>query len=221
LLASVIICASKNSVTEAGRRLNELQAARGWSAADLESLRIEIGGETALDPVLSALRADLHTYFQIPIHELNEATRRGWERTIESAQQGFRARVYMSIAVFCVGIALLVASSIRFLAGDLSGNALYGTGVSFSTGLGTMLLVVYTGPLKQIRQSVSDLGSASAAFIAYVHQVLEISHTFTSLYMRERMTFEEMEKSSRLIGEAMQATVACLVEPELDKRKDA
>jgi hypothetical protein len=214
LLAAVLISSCANSVTKAGAVINALQAKHGWSSAELEALRIEVGGQTALDPVLSALRADLHTYFQVPIHQLNEATRDGWERTIRSAQQGFRARVYMSIAVFCVGIVLLCASSVRFLIGDLSADELWGPGVSFVAGLTSMLLVVYTGPLKEIRRSVSDLGSASAAFIAYVHQILEISHTFTSLYMRERMTFEEMEKSSRLIGDAMQATVACLTRDE-------
>ena len=73
-----------------------------------------------------------------------------------------------------------------------------------------MLLIIYTGPLKEIRQAVIDLGTASAAFIAYVHQVLETSHTFRFFYTQEKMDFEEMEKSSAIIRDAMTHTIAAL-----------
>jgi len=69
------------------------------------------------------------------------------------------------------------------------------------------LLVIYSGPLKEIRQSVNDLGIANASFIAYVHPVLEISHTFSFYYLQQQITFQEMEKSSKLIQEAMFDTI--------------
>ena len=211
-LAVLIVGASGGSAEAAGSAINDLQAKRSWTDAELQALRIDVGGQVALDPLLRQLRLDLERYFQEPVHKLNQATQDGWERTIDSAHQGFRARLVMSIVVFVVGILLIAASAVMFFSGAMEGDALWGVGVSFVSGLATMLAVTYTGPLKDIRTSVSDLGAASAAFIGYIHQVLQISHTFTALYMRDRITFAEMETSNRLIDEARAATVASLVQ---------
>jgi len=40
-----------------------------------------------------------------------------------------------------------------------------------------------------------------------VHRVLEISHTFTYYYLKDKMSFEEMMKSTQLIDEAMSSTI--------------
>jgi len=88
-----------------------------------------------------------------------------------------------------------------------------------------MLLIVYTGPLREIRRSVNDLAIGSAAFIAYVHRVLEISHTFSFYYLRQEISFEEMKKSSDMIEDAMNDTVSMLrhedVKPVEDIIKEA
>jgi hypothetical protein len=116
----------------------------------------------------------------------------------------------MSIVVFALGVVLVVASSAQFLFGDLDTTAAWGTGGTFVGGLTTMLLVTYSGPLKDIRQSMSDLGSATVAFIGYVHQVLQISHTFTALYLRDRITFDDLDKSSKLLRDATRDTIDAL-----------
>jgi hypothetical protein len=170
-------------------------------------LRIAIGGDTAIDSVMGILKTNLEKYFQKPIHTLNSDTHHNWKKTIQYAQYGFMIRMIMSTVVFIVGILLLGLSSYEFFLGDKTGDELFGVGISFVAGLGTMLTVVYTGPLKQIRESVNDLGIASAAFIAYVHRVLEISHTFSYYYLNQKITFEEMEKSSELIDKAMKNTI--------------
>lgn len=85
-----------------------------------------------------------------------------------------------------------------------------GPGVTFISGLSTMLFIVYRGPLNDIRNSVNDLGIASASFIAYIHRVLQISHTFSFYYLKEQITFEEMKKSNALIEDAMKDTVKTL-----------
>ena len=112
-----------------------------------------------------------------------------------------------TFVVFLVGMGLLIASGVLVMSGQRSPEQLYGSGIAFVSGLGTMLLIVYTGPLKEIRRSVSDLGIASAAFIAYVHRVLETSHTFTFYYLRQQITFDEMKKSGDLIASAMMDTI--------------
>jgi hypothetical protein len=116
----------------------------------------------------------------------------------------------MSVVVFVAGMTLLYYASRELLFGNLSPERLLGPGISFASGLGTMLLVVYTGPLKEIRRSMIDLGAASAAFIAYVHRVLQVSHTFSAYYLDGKMTFTENAASCALIEKAMRDTVAML-----------
>ena len=160
-----------------------------------------------MDPILDLLEQNLKEFFQKPIHDLNEQTKESWRKTISAARWGFSARMIMSCIVFFVGITLLIISSYKFLSGDLSGTQIWGTSASFASGLASMLLVIYTGPLKDIRQAVSDLGASSAAFIAYVHRILQISHTFSAKYLRQEITYEDTEKSSKLLGEAMNDTI--------------
>ncbi len=205
-LASLIVAACGAEPEAAGERLNSVQAAKAISSEKMVSLRKQIGGESALGPIMQRLSEDLHTYFRLPVKELNDRTQANWDTTIQYAQYGFLARMVMSVIVFIVGIILLLVSSYQFMFGHLEGRDYFGPGISFVSGLGTMLLIIYTGPLREIRQAVEDLGTASAAFIAYVHRVLQVSHTFSSLYLKQDMSFEEMKKSSDLIQNAMKDT---------------
>ena len=86
---------------------------------------------------------------------------KSWQQAVVRARQAFLARMVMSIVVFGLGVVLVVASSVLFLFGDLDTTAAWGVGGTFVGGLTTMLLITYSGPLKDIRQSMSDLGSAT------------------------------------------------------------
>ena len=72
------------------------------------------------------------------------------------------------------------------------------------------LLTVYSGPLKDIRQSVSDLGAANVAFIGFVHQVLQVSHVFTAHYLRETVSFDEARQAAEIIAVASKNATAAL-----------
>lgn len=50
----------------------------------------------------------------------------------------------------------------------------------------------------------------NAAFIAYVHRVLQISHTYSFYYLKQQLTFTEMTQSSDLIQSAMSDTIKAL-----------
>ena len=182
-------------------------------------MRIEIGGERALDPIIGILQDDLERHFRKPIADLNNLTQSNWQKTILYAQYGFIARITMSVVVFLVGMVLLSISSWRRMFGQLDQTQLFGAGISFVSGLGSMLLIIYRGPLREIRDSVNDLGIASAAFIVYVHRVLQISHTFSYYYLKQQITFETMEKSSALIREAMNDTTIRLQTHSTDEER--
>ena len=113
----------------------------------------------------------------------------------------------MSIIVFIFGIVLLIVSSYNMLFED---NVKISTYIPFISGLGFMLLIFFSAPIKEIRQAVVDLATANAAFIAYIHRVLESSHTYTYFLLREKLQFEELEKSNEIIKNAMNDTVEAL-----------
>jgi HEAT repeat protein len=210
LVAALLVAAHRGDVDAAGAHVNDAAGRLRVPKETLERLRIAIGGETALDPVFADLRKDLEQHFHAPIDALNEETRTAWLATMEAAKKGFDTRIFMSKVVFWVGVGLLVASSLAFFLGNMSTGALFGAGASFASGLGVMLLVVYTGPLKDIRQSVSDLGASSAAYIAFVHRVLQVSHAFGESYLGRDLSPEKVEKLSKLIDSALTATVRSL-----------
>jgi len=202
LLAEILLaCCARDSST-AGELINRYAREHPDSSSRLDRLRIELGGQKALDPILEQIREDLKAYFQVPVAKLNRDTTESWQDAIERARLGFLVRMIMSVVVFAIGVVLVLASSAAFLLGNLDTTAAWGAGGTFVGGLAAMLAVTYTGPLKDIRQSINDLGVATVSFIGYVHQVLQISHTFTALYLRDRITFGDLEKSSALLRAA-------------------
>jgi HEAT repeat protein len=210
LLADLLSACCDENANMAGDLVNAYQNKHPGDSEALTRLRVALGGQRALDPILRQLQDDLRQFFQIPVDQLNTETRKAWERASERARQAFGVRVAMSVGVFVLGLLLVAASAAKFLLGSPDGAAAWGTGGTFAGGLGTMLAVTYSGPLKDIRDSVRDLGSATAAFIGFVHQVLQISHTFSSLYLRDRITFDDTAKASDLLQKATAAAVASL-----------
>lgn len=200
LIAGLLIVIAGN-MEDAGQDLNAAAERLGLNENELRALRIQVGGEAALTPLLRSIDTDLEIYFRKPLHDLREQTETNWRETMHSAQQAFKVRVLMSILVFLIGLVLVAASAVAVMAGHDT-STIFGPGVSLVSGLGTMLLVVYTGPLKDIRVSVTDLGSANAAFIAYVHRVSEISHTFTAKYLAGHVEYDDLTTSCTLLSNA-------------------
>jgi len=208
--ASLIVSVAEGKLSKAGEYIDQTQRNHKIDSKSIDQLRVEVGGKSALRPMLLELEESLNKYFQEPIHTLNEQTKEEWKKNIEAARIGFMVRMSMSVVVFLVGMVLLTVASYQFLFNDLSGNRLWGSGISFISGFGAMLLVIYTGPLKDIRQAISDMGASNAAFIAYIHRILQISHTFSAKYLSQNIDFDDTRKSCELISEAMLDTVSKL-----------
>lgn len=207
ILAALLVTSVAGDQYLAGAKITQYQEASDLPDTEFRVIRLQVGGVVALDEMV---RRDLREQFQNPIKVLNDLTKDHWETTIKYAQQGFKVRMIMSEIVFGSGVCLLVVSALWIIFGGLTPERLLGPGVTLAAGLGAMLAIIYTGPLKDIKQSVTDLSVASAVFIGYVHRVLEISHTFSFAYLEKKMTYAEMERSSNLIRVAMQDMVDML-----------
>lgn len=204
IMASLIIASSGESISLANERLDEYKRNSEQIESSLRMLRRE------LNPVLRALQYNLEANFQIPINSLNSQTKDMWVQTINQARHGFIIRVMMSIITFGIGIFLVVSSGIIILFKGGDPTQLWGPGISFAAGIVSMLLTVFRGPLKEIRQSVSDLGIANAAFTAYIHRVLQVSLTFSYKYLYQSIELEDMEKLSKLMQNTMESTIGQL-----------
>ncbi len=221
VMAALLIAVADRNLARAGTYIDQIQEQQRIDPGKLASLRVDVGGQHALNPLFEKLEGDLKTYFQDPIHDLNEQTKTEWQSTIAAARIGYLVRMSMGCIVFLVGMVLLTVSFYLYITNQLSGNQLWGTGVSFVSGLGSMILVIYTGPLKDIRGAVSDMGASNAAFIAYIHRILQISHTFSAYYLNQNITFEDTRASCSLIDQAMVSTVSKLEFERNEPGKDA
>lgn len=132
------------------------------------------------------------------------------------AQIGFALRALMSVTLFGIGAYMVITSFQYFLRGELNTEAFFGPGVAFVAGLGTMLTMVYTGPLRDIKKAVSDVGAADAAFMAYIHRLLQVSHTFSYYYLDGKATFDELQSAGDLIKDTLTETVK-IIRTEADE----
>lgn len=126
----------------------------------------------------------------------------------------------MSLAVFVFGGVLAASASYGVIFPAQGQSASAGTYTIVVAGLAIMLLVIYTGPRNEIRQSVTDVAISSTAFVAYVHRVLETSHTFSCSYLKEQITFEEVQKSGALMTEAMNQTIEAPGRKSIDSSQE-
>jgi hypothetical protein len=135
---------------------------------ELRPLRVELGGEAAMRPILDQLEAAIGKQLK----PLRQKTLEDWNKATKAANSGFTARLVT------VGLAITVAAAWQALSGD-KGAALIGPGASLAAGLGSMFAVIYSGPINNIRESVSNLTQASVGFITFMHR-LEFTTSFAS-----------------------------------------
>ena len=74
----------------------------------------------------------------------------------------------------------------------------------------TMFGTFFTLPLKQIKRAVTDVGLANVAFISYVHQVLQISHTFSYFYLNGDISFDEIKGAAKQIEDISHGAILTL-----------
>lgn len=221
VIAALLIANAGGSVIEAGNYINKFAKTNPTTESDLQRLRIEVGGSSSLEPILEKLQENLENHFQKPISELNALTTENWIGTVRFVYWGYIARLAMSVCTFLVGLGLTIWSVYQFSLDRETATSMWGAGVSMVAGLSSMLAIVYAGPLKDIGNSVEDLARANAVFIGFVHTVLQISHTFSAMYLRGGLTFDDTSRSSQLVQEMVRGTVESLSKLRLSKSEEA
>jgi HEAT repeat protein len=207
VIASLLIASVGGNVNEAGNLINQFVSADPNAEEQLHQLRIEVGGASSLEPILKKLQDNLELHFQKPITELNNLTTGNWIMTVKCVYWGFVARLTMSVCTFIAGFCLTIWSVYQFSLDRETAIGMWGAGISMFTGIGSMLIVVYTGPLKDIGKSVEELAKANAIFIGFIHSVLQISHTFSAKYIQGDYSFDETAQSNQLVQKTVRHAV--------------
>lgn len=210
IFAELIKTNSKNNASVISERLELYREKENVSEEILQALRVEIGGAQTLKPLLNKLEKNLLDYFQKPIDRLNTDTQTMWKQTVRLANLGFFVRILLNISIFVIGAYFMIDSYGRIVAGTLSPQQLTALMAVFIGGGVTMFATFFTLPLKQIKRAVTDVGLANVAFISYVHQILQISHTFSYFYLNGKISFGEIKSAAKQIEDTSYGAILTL-----------
>lgn len=209
-LATLLIESCGGSREKAGEQINALCATVPEHRDKYNAIRIAVGGTESLEPILEQLNRNLEENFSKPIADLNKRTIRSWERTVLYVQAGFIIQLTMSSLVFLIGMGLTIWSVIQFSKEPSSAASLWGPGASLVAGMASMVAIAYSGPIKNVQNSVDAVGRANAIFIAFVHSILQSSHVFSMRYMRGALDISDAVEINKLVHLSMSSAVAAL-----------
>lgn len=189
--------------------VEELEAAMLYGPQDQQdmarTLLSEVGGLQAFHKLRARTNA-INQYMEA-LEKAEAAVRTLFETSIHEAQKGFRAAITMDVAVFAVGLGLILASAVMVLAfrGSLDQWAGLGAGVTAGTGvLGVLYGTLVAKPRQQVRASVDHLMYLKVVFLAYLRQLHQADQAYTRrIIENEPLTPEEVNGFSAMISATM------------------
>lgn len=173
-----------------------------------------LGGEEALRTLQAQRTKALDKYTEL-LGTADQQVMGQFERLMKQAQRGFLLSMWMHGIIFGIGVVVLVASLYVALAQGFQTFERY-VGVGAAVGsLGTLLLLFYKDPLKNIRGSVTGLVKVNVVFLGYVRQINQIDATFKQLFLASagfgiehmKQTVEQIQDS---VGKTMEEVKAYL-----------
>lgn len=119
---------------------------------------------------------------------------------MHQTRTAFRSSIVMQWIIFTIGTVVLgICLYIALSASSQTFERHVGVGGAIISFI-TLLMLFYTGPLKNIRQSMTDLVKMNAVFMGYVRQINQIDATFKQLYLGPNgLEAAEMQESVKQI----------------------
>ena len=127
---------------------------------------------------------------------------------IGQARAGFAMSMIMHGTIFAIGVVALGFSLYVALAQGFEIFERY-VGIGAAAGsLGTLLLLFYKDPLKNIRESVTNLVKVNVIFLGYVRQINQIDATFKQLFLASTgFSIDQMNETVRQIQVSVKETM--------------
>ena len=119
-------------------------------------------------------------------------------KAIEDAKAGFIVARNMDMAVFAIGVALLIVSAILAISSDGSLTSWASSGTSGGLGvLGIIYSTVIAKPRRQVEVSIDHLMHLQATFLGFLRQL----HHVEQVYSRRMLDEENIPIHPSLQGE--------------------
>jgi HEAT repeat protein len=142
----------------------------------------QLGGEEAVRTLQAQRAKALDTYTQL-LGDADAQIMGQFNALMVQAQRAFSMSLWMHGVIFGVGVVVLAVSLYVALAQGFDSFERY-VGVGAAVGsLGTLLLLFYKDPLKNIRDSVTSLVKVNVVFLGYVRQINQIDATFKQMFL--------------------------------------
>lgn len=168
-------------------------------------LLAEMGGASAVNKLGSREKA-LDTFKDL-LKEEQGKFQKLFDKTMMEARNGFRVAIGMDLAVFVLGICMLVALMAYAFLTDTVDNFI-GVGM----GGGGVLSVVYgtliANPRKKVFESVNALMNFKIVFLAYLRNLHQTEQAFTRMIMEdEQLTTEKLGEFTELVNGMLREAV--------------
>lgn len=176
---------------------------------------IQLGGEDAVRILQRQREEALKAYSDI-LKSADDQIMAQFEGLVKQARAAFSMTMWMHATIFGLGVVVLCISLYVAMA---QGSATFErfVGIGAATGSLSMLLTLfYRDPLKNIRDSVSNLLKVNVVFIGYMRQINQIDASFKQLFLSAggfgtaemQLTVEQIQDA---VKETMEGVRAYLV----------
>jgi hypothetical protein len=171
-----------------------------------------LGGEEAVRTLQAQRTKALETYTEL-LGNADKQVMGQFNQLMGQAQRGFLMSMWMHGVIFGIGVVVLAVSLYVALSQGFETFERY-VGIGAAVGsLGTLLLLFYKDPLKNIRDSVTSLVKVNVVFLGYVRQINQIDATFKQLFLASagfdiaqmKQTVEQIQDSVRKTMEEVKA----------------
>ncbi|MFN0216602.1 MAG: hypothetical protein ACKVT2_20265 [Saprospiraceae bacterium] len=170
----------------------------------------EVGGSQAFQ--ILRTRYDAANKY-IDVLEAAEAkVRTLFEESLVEARRGFKIATWMDLAVFIVGLLLIIISASQVFWKGESLDKWAGVGIAGGIGLlGVLYGILISNPRRQIRESVDHLMNLKIVFLAYLRQLHQADQAYTRrLLDSKEFMAEEVSSFSKMVETSMSNAVTQL-----------
>lgn len=196
---------NRDVVAEELETLMTTGAARQQEVA--RTLLSEVGGTVAFEKLRA--RTDIMKQYTDMLEQTESKIRELFEASVHDAQRGFDLALIMDVAVFVLGIILLLGSATYAL--TATGNLATWAGIGISGGLGVLGIlygVLISNPRRQVRESVDHLMLLKIVFLAYLRRLHQADQAYTRRILDdEPIDAEQVKLFADMVGHIMADTI--------------
>lgn len=148
-----------------------------------QRLLTEMGGSSAMRKLQN--RTETVAVYRSAMKEAEATMSEQFRATMGDAARGFNIALAMDVAVFLVGVALIVASGIIAIRNnDMSSMA--GVGVTGGTGvLATLYSLLVAKPREKVQMAVDHQMYLKVVFLGYLRELHQLDQSFTRRMMED------------------------------------